>query len=454
MATTFDKFPAQRRVARPVALGSQSLVPVYLAATLVYLLFVPEQLHIRLFGFYLPPYRIFMLPATLYLLFSAVAGRLRFVWVDWLIVLASAWIWLASYVTSGLPATAFAQGGAHTLDIAFAYFLARAAIQTPRDLRHFLILIVPGVAIVSLFVIQEALTHTRILQRVASDITGSPYRLRDDVRLGLMRGTGPFPHPILAGIFLASFLPIFLASGLRGWPRMVGIAASLGGFFSMSSAALLGLLMGGILWCYDWVSEKISNITWRLFLLGSGFLYATVELTSNSGFYGLMIRYASLNTTSAYNRVLIWNYGTENIAQHPWFGLGYADWVRPSWMHSGSFDHFWLIMALRFGIPTSLLLIGATVAGLILLAIRSSSFAPQDARLMRGVAISLAVFALGAVSVSLWLSVLVWFFILLGIAVSLAYNLRRTPNTGRVLNPGVQLPNQARPKQRAPNGRR
>ncbi|MFU7527431.1 O-antigen ligase family protein [Qipengyuania sp. ASV99] len=328
-------------------------------------------------------------------------------------------------MTSGLVSTAITQGGAHTLDIAFAYFLARAAIQTPRDLRLFLVMIAPGIALMSLFVVQEAVTHTRVLQRVASDISGSPYRLRDDVRLGLMRGTGPFPHPILAGIFLASFLPLYLASGLRGWPKILGIAASFGGFFSMSSAALLGLLMGGVLWCYDWASEKISNVTWRIFLFGTAILYAMVELTSNSGFYGLMIRYASLNTTSAYNRVLIWNYGTQNIAEHPWFGLGYADWDRPSWMHSGSFDHFWLIMALRFGIPVSILLIAATVAGVILLAVKSRTYRPQDARLLRGVAISLAVFALGAISVSLWLSVLVWFFVLLGIAVSLGVNLQR-----------------------------
>lgn len=398
---------------------------MYLAATLIYLLFIPEQLHVRLFGLYLPPYRIFMLPATLYLLSSAVGGRLRFAWPDLLVGFAAAWIWLASYMTSGEVSTALVQGGSHTLDIAFAYFLARAAIQTPRDFRFFLVLIAPGIGLMSLFVVQEAVTHTRVLQRVAADISGSSYRLRDDIRLGLMRGTGPFPHPILAGIFLSSFLPIYLSSGLRGWPRTLGIAASFGGFFSMSSAALLGLLMGWLLWCYDWLSEKISNVTWGIFLFGSGILFTTIELTSNSGFYGLMIRYASLNTTSAYNRVLIWNYGTENIAQHPWFGLGYADWVRPSWMHSGSFDHFWLIMALRFGIPTSFLLIGATLAGVILLAIRSGTYRKQDARLLRGVAISLAVFALGAVSVSLWLSVLVWFFVLLGIAVSLSVNLKR-----------------------------
>jgi hypothetical protein len=203
------------------------------------------------------------------------------------------------------------------------------------------------------------------------------------------------------------------------------MAASFGGFFSMSSAALLGLMMGGILWLYDWLTERVWNVTWRLFLMFAAALYVTVELVTSTGFYGLMVRYASLNTASAYNRVLIWNYGTENIARHPWFGLGYSDWVRPSWMHSGSFDHFWLIMALRFGIPASVLLLVATVGAIALLAIKSQTYRPEDARLLRGLAISLSVFALGAVSVSLWLSVLVWFFMLVGIAVSLSINMQR-----------------------------
>ena len=55
-----------------------------------------------------------------------------------------------------------------------------------------------------------------------------------------------------------------------------------------------------------------------------------------------------------------------------------------------------------------------------MVAMRSRSLPHVDARLLRAVAISLTVFALGAISVSLWLSVLVWFFMLLGIAVSLS----------------------------------
>lgn len=413
--------PAPEAMASPPAWhgAAQSRAPVYLAAALVYVLLIPQQFNVTLVGIYLSPYRVFLMVAFLYLLVGGLRGRMRFAWPDLMIVLAAAWIWIASYMSSGSVATSAVQGGSHTVDIALAYFLARMTIRTPGDLRQFLVLIAPGIAFTSVIVTLEAVTHIRILQPLASAITGAPNPLRDDVRLGFMRGAASFPHPILAGIFLASFLPIYLMSGLRGWPRYVGAAASLGGFFTMSSAALLGLLVGGLLRGYDWLCERVANLGWRLFLFGAGLLYAAVELTSNTGFYGLLIRYASLNTVSAYNRVLIWKYGTENIAQHPWFGIGYADWVRPSWMHSGSFDHFWLIMALRFGIPESLLLLGATLGGIVMVAMASQRQNAVDARLLRGIAISLGVFALGVNSVSLWLSALVWFSMLLGIAISL-----------------------------------
>lgn len=418
MATLFRPTPIGSPLARPMR-EQADIVPVYLAATFVYLLLVPEQFNPIFGGIYLSPYRGFLLVATLYLIFGAVRRKLTFAWPDFLVVLGAGWIWLAAYITSGSLTEAMVIAGSHTVDIAFAYFLARLTIRNPTSFRLFLILIAPAIAFISAIVVLESVTKTLILQPLASAITGLPMRLRWEVRMGLVRGAGPFAHPIHAGIFLGSFLPLYLLSGLRGWPKWLGVGAAFGGGFSMSSAAMLSIVAGGALAIYDWVTERIANVTWRIFLLFATLLYFVIESASNSGFYNLLIRYASLNTVSAYNRVLIWQYGTENIARHPWFGIGYADWDRPAWMHSGSFDHFWLIMALRWGIPETLFLLAATIIAITMVALRSRLVPFLDARLLRAVAISLAIFALGVNSVSLWLNTLAWFFMLVGIAVSL-----------------------------------
>lgn len=407
------------RPAIPHPTKARHPLPIYVAVGLLYLLLLPEQLSLNLGGLFMPLYRFYIIAAVLYLLFAGLRGKYLFAWPDLFMVLAAAWVWLASYMTSNSVVDAAVQGGAHTVDMAVAYLLARVTIRTPRDLRIFLVLIAPGIGLMSAIVMQEALTHVQILQPWAASLTGRPVNTGYEIRLGFLRGAAGFPHPILAGIFLASFLPIYLMSGLRGWPRIVGVLASLGGFFSLSSAALLGLLAGGALRAYDWLTERVANLNWRMFLLFSGAFYAIVELLTNTGFYGILIRYASLNTASASNRLLIWRFGTENISRHPWFGIGYDDWDRPSWMHWDSFDHFWLIMSLRFGIPETALLLLATLVGLVMITAKSRFMNSADARLMRGVAIAVAVFALGLNSVSIWLSALVWYCMLLGVTVSL-----------------------------------
>jgi hypothetical protein len=397
-------------------------LPLYLATVLFYLLLIPEQANVNLSGLLLSPYRLFLIPTFLYLLRSALIGGFRFSWPDLPLAVACAWIWLASYMSSNSIQEAIVQGGAHTMDIALPYFVARFAIRSPQDLRILLVMIAPGVAVMGAVVMLESITGRFLIQPLLASLTGNPVKLGLEVRMGLTRGAASFPHPILAGICLASFLTLYLMSGIRGWPKLIGTLGAVTSFFTLSSAALLGLVVGGFLLAYDGLVERISNLSWRLMILGMTMLYTVVELTSNSGFFNLLVRYASLNTVSAYNRVLIWDFGTQSVARHPLFGIGYADWERPEWMQwttSFSVDHFWLLMAMRFGLPPSLLLIIATVGATALLCLRSMEQTPVDARLLRGVAISLAVFGLGAVSVALWLNAMVWFFMLLGIAVSL-----------------------------------
>jgi hypothetical protein len=396
-------------------------LPLYLLVGLFYLMLLPEQANLEIGGVLLPPFRIFLIVTFLYLLMQAVRGTFRLTWPDVLIAFACGWVWLASYMTGSLT-EAVIQGGAHTVDIGLAYLSARIAIRSPRDFRVFLILAAPGVAIMGTLVFLESISGRLIVQPLLAQLTGAPNRLGAEVRLGLTRGAASFPHPILAGIFLASFLPLYLMSGIRGWPRMVGAIGALGGFFTMSSAALLGLVMGAVTVLYEGLTRHFAQLNWRLFLMAMLALYAVVELTSNSGFFDLMARYASFNTVSAYTRVLIWEFGSQNVIDHPVFGIGYDDWERPSWMqweNSFSVDNFWLLSAMRFGLPMAVPIALATFAAVAMLAVRSVEHSAIDARLLRGVAIALALFALGAISVALWMNALIWFFVLLGMAVSL-----------------------------------
>ena len=391
-----------------------------LAATaLVYLLLLPQQLRFEINNIVLPPYRLFLLGSVLYLFGQFLRGRLGGA-PDWLVLGACLWIGMALTLSMG-AARAVSGGGAQFVDIALAYLFARATIRSAQDLRVLLVLVAPGLLLTGFALLLEALSHQYLVQQTVEQLTGlagTDFAVGSNIRLGLLRATGPFPHPILAGIFLSSFLALYMQSGLRGWPRMAGIVASLLSFFTVSSATLLTLLAGGILLAYDWLVRRYRQLSWRVFsaLAGAGLLL--VEIGTSSGAVGLISRFAALNTWSAYYRQLIRPYGGQSVAEHPLVGIGYNSWERPTWM-SDSIDNYWLLLAIQYGVLPPLLLIGVAAWAVLILARASLRTAPIDSALLRGVAISLAILVLGTFSVSVWLAAQVWLFMLMGVAVSL-----------------------------------
>lgn len=411
-----DRIPAPALARGPAA---NSLLPVLAAVVLGYLMLLPPQFNLNAGGSVVTPYRIFLLISVVYSLAQILTGRLRLVWPDIIIIAATCWIALSLYMTTG-GTDALTASISQASDIGFAYLFARCAFRTLRDVRIFLILMAPGLAIMGGLIAVESVTKTNIIQPFFSSITGNPVTGRSTERMGLMRARGGFPHAILAGIFFASFLSLYALSGIKRMPWLMGVFAALMSFFTVSSAALLALVFGSGLIIYNWLSERFVQLTWKLFFLVSTMTILFLEGASNSGSFNLIIRYASLNTGSAYNRVLIWRYGTQNVEKNPWFGIGYADWERPSWMVA-SIDHYWLLLAIQYGVVVPLLIVLATIMGVFALMRRSLMSSTVDARFQRGIAIAISVFALGAISVALWLEVQVWYFILLGLTVSMAH---------------------------------
>lgn len=422
-----EPLPAQQ-VAKARAIEASGIVPLLLAAFLVYLLLLPSQMLFETNGFVLPPYRLFLIPGLLFVVAQLIRGRLRLVAADFCILAAAFWIAIAVTVTMGIE-RAISGAGAQFIDIGLAYLFARATIRSLRDLRILLILIAPGLLLVGAIIVAESVLQTFIVQPIAQSIFGGTGVATMTMRLGLLRAPGPFPHPILAGMFLASFLPLFLLSGIRGSPRVVGCLAAVCSFFTVSSAAFLALTVGMGLVIYNFLVERITRLTWRLFMIASAIGLFVMQFATESGAINLLIRYASLNAWTGYYRTLIWRYGSESVRNNPLFGIGYNDYERPGWM-TASVDNFWLLLGIQYGLIPPLAIVLATVLAVVALGRRSALASTVDRHFLRGIAIALAVFALGLYSVSVWLSAQVWFFMLLGIGVSLG-QMRQTINPSK-----------------------
>ena len=141
-----------------------------------------------------------------------------------------------------------------------------------------------------------------------------------------------------------------------------------------------------------------------------------MSLLSNRSPIKVFISYMTFSAHSAYNRILIWDYGTAEVGRHPIFGIGFADWQRPDWMHSSSMDNFWLLTAVRYGLPALILLLAA----IILTMRRLGGLRNPDDTIQRYRAawiICIAGIGIAGVTVHFWNSLFGLFMFLLGTGV-------------------------------------
>jgi O-antigen ligase len=162
-------------------------------------------------------------------------------------------------------------------------------------------------------------------------------------------------HAILFGVITACLLgPAYFVLGYG--KSFVGKVVRAGtvfaiAFLSMSSGPISGLFAQVMIIAWDRGLARIKA-RWTLFAAGLACAYTTVALLSNQTVFQFFITHFSFSSENAYYRVLIWEFGTGSVANHPWFGTTMAGWDRPEWMPP-SIDMFWLFHAILYGLPAA-----------------------------------------------------------------------------------------------------
>ena len=298
-------------------------------ALLFYAFLLPIEIRFDLSGLAIYPHRM-----AFFVLLPWVLTRRIDKWhgIDLLLFLAAAWMIFSFCLFYGFQ-QGVVRGTALAFDVVSAYLIARQSIRSLHDLRVLLILIAPGLALAGLTMAIESITHTNLIRPAVAQIFGplpayeggiatGTLAVESETRLGLMRARGPFAHSILAGIFLASMLSFYLLANLRSWPLVTGIGAGIAAIFSVSSGAFLALLIVIGLYMYDRIQQWVTFLSWRLFVVVFLIGLAFIQLATQSGVIGILIR-LSLNPATGSYRLLIWEYGLQSIANHPWIGIGF-----------------------------------------------------------------------------------------------------------------------------------
>lgn len=353
-------------------------------------------------------YRIFILilflPCFLAWLRNDLGGRLL---PDYMLFIYSLWATISISLIHGFE-NSIEPSGILIAETMGPYLIARKYIRSRSNFYSAVNTLSICVITMIPFAMFESLTATPILLDIFQNFISVYPNVTMQPRLGFDRAQVVFEHPILFGVFCASAFSLTYYT-LKNKFRAILVA--LATFFSLSAGALISLTLqiGLILW--DICTKKIKN-RWNIFAFLTIISYIFVDLLSNRSPVQVFISYLTFNVGNAYNRVLIWRYGTASVAEHPIFGIGFNEWDRAFWM-STSMDNFWLVIMVRHGLPAFALFAGAALLILIRLG-RLQINDPNVACCRTGLLISIAGLSISACTCHFWNATYCLFIFLLG----------------------------------------
>jgi hypothetical protein len=356
----------------------------------------------------LAPYRILLLVALIPLAiawFNRRAGQIRA--PDVLMLLAAAWGAIALLVTSGSagiePAAVF------FVETFGAYVLARVTVRNYADFRRIVQTLFYLLLVLLPFALIELTMDRGLLREFFQAIAPTSPRLGNEVRYGLHRASVVFEHSILYGTFCASaFALVYFVAGDRVGPMRRAIRAgivSVAALCSISSGAIAAIALQVLLIAWNYGTRSIRH-RWRLLGVLIALCYIAVDVLSNRAPLEVFISYLTINSQTGYFRLLIWEFGSAEVLRHPLFGIGMADWVRPSWMPE-SVDNFWLLTAMRYGLPALAFFAGSIV--LMMVGVGRMKFdSPALNGARTGLLISLCGLMVAGCTVHYWNATYVW----------------------------------------------
>jgi hypothetical protein len=238
------------------------------------------------------------------------------------------------------------------------YFLGRCYVRSAQDLKAVVRWLFLIVAVLLPFAAVEAVSGHNVFKDTLARLLPSYIDVDMEPRWGLKRVQAGFQHPILFGVFCGcalSLVHLVLGHGEPAWRRWLRTGTVVAtAFLSLSAGPLSGVAGQAMLLGWGWILRSV-RARWTLLMAGAGFCALAIELVANRSLPVIFISTFAFDESSAYIRILIWRFGTESIANHPLFGVGFGEWDRPAWMPA-SIDMNWIIDTVRHGLPAGILL--------------------------------------------------------------------------------------------------
>jgi len=326
--------------------------------TTLFILTLLMPIQFRIGPVLLLPYRAWLLVLFIPLFIRLMSGRAGgLIAPDWMILVSALWTGVALAVNHPIGFI-IEPWGTNLIEFFGAYMLGRVGVRNADDFRlmakttfFVLLVLLP-------FAILEAVTHRAVL---LSKLPGHIEIVNPTPRYGLRRVQSVFAHPIHYGAFASTTFGLawFVVSYggalfTRIWRALL---VALSTFLSLSTGGLIAFIIQFGLIAYEMVM-KSNPRRWRIFAWMAVIGYILANFMAEKSVFHTLVFKATFSAQSGYTRILIFEHGMKNVWANPIFGIGYNNWVRPSFM-SDSVDNFWLLYAMQFGLPAFVLLAGA-----------------------------------------------------------------------------------------------
>jgi hypothetical protein len=402
--------PAHLRKARRAA------VPLPVFALLIAFL-CPVELSLDVAGLRIPPHRLALLLLTpLALWRAATSPSIRLRGFDYVFVLFHVLTVAVFMIHEGYH-EGMVYGGSLALEGLGAYLVARVWIRDVETFDATLRGFAVAVAVAALIALPETLFGQLFTHDFLRQVTGYVHPTGVESRLGLTRAYGVFDHPIHYGTFCAALLAVFWTAARTRQQRYRRTALLCGAtFLGLSSAPMLCLMFQAGLLIWERMTRGMVHRT-TLTLAALTGLYIGASLVMTRSPINLIATGMTLDSWTGFYRLQIWEHGLANVFANPLIGIGLGDWERPWWMVSSTVDAFWLVVAMRQGLPVLFLLVLAL--GLLVRAVVKRGLHqpdPRVRRLARGWIISLIALSLVGVTVHFWNVLYTFYFFFVGLA--------------------------------------
>lgn len=307
-----------------------------IAPFLICAFLIPVGQMVVLGGVHLFVLRIILLFAIGRLIFERLSKRTRIfrpkfgsldtIFVVWAIVRAAAFVLLFSFQSA-----AIVRETAILLDVLGAYLFLRFLIQNEEDIRIAIKVIAVVAAVVGICMVNEKLRSQNVFGYLGS------FPVAPQVRDGAIRAMGPFAHPLLAGSFGATSVPLLLWLWERGKGKFLAVAGWIGCtcmvICAASSTPLLAYV-AGITAILFWPMRKHM----RVFRWGIVLGLIILHLVMKAPVWFLIARVDLTGASSSYHRAMLVDTFIRHFNEWWLFGTkGNESWGADMWDTSNQF---------------------------------------------------------------------------------------------------------------------